>query len=153
MREYFSRSAFSLIEVTIAMGLVAFAALVIFAMLPTALSLSRESSDETIAVNVLSAITMDINNSSGRAPTSFLQGVPLTVANSGTNYFDEQGVRVMDAADPQARYRATWEVRLKDAFKTSSRHVYLRVGWPAAKPVPNGWVETVVVLPENVFTN
>src|SRR5690606_18146012 len=67
---------FSLIEVTMALGIAVFAIITLFALLPTGLNLSRESSAEGLAVNILSGLASDIRNSDGAA-TTVVYGIPL----------------------------------------------------------------------------
>lgn len=148
-----SVKGFSLVEVTIALGIVAVGALLLLGLLPTGLGLARESSDEAMAVNILSSLATEINSSDGRTNRSLRNEVPLTVVNSGTAYFDEHGKRIIGGTNQGSRYKVLWSVRAKDAARNVSQNVYLQVGWPAASALPSGWVETVIVLHEDVATN
>lgn len=144
---------FSLIEVTMALGIVAFGVLAIFSLLPTGLTLARESSDETVAVNVLSALTADIANSSGRTNFSFMYGVSLEEVGVGSRYFDEEGRLLGASSDPSAVYKAVWSVRARDIPQGIPPRVSVQVRWPANAEVPRGMVETMVDVENHVATN
>lgn len=153
MKRPFLMLAFSLVEVTIALGIVTVGVVIMIGLLPTGLGLARESSDEAMAVNILSSLSTEIAASSGLTNQSLLSGIPLTVVNSGTNYFDEHGRRIGGGTNGDARYKAQWSVRAADAAKDISQNVYLQVAWPAARLEPSGWVEAVIFLQDNVSTN
>jgi len=144
---------FSLIEVTLALGIVAFGVLAIVALLPTGLSLARESSDETVAVNVLSALAADIANSSGRTNLSFLYGVSLEEVGVGSRFFDEEGRLLGASSDPSAVYKAVWSMRARDIPRGIPPQVSVQVRWPANAETPRGMVETMVDLVNHAATN
>lgn len=146
-------TGFSLIEVTLALGIVAFALLAVFALLPVGLNLAKESSHEAIALNILGEFNSDVNNATGRTNVSALQEIPLTVTGSGTRYFDETGSYLGKTITPAAIYRSDWVVRARDAAKKVPPSIHFQVGWPAAAPTLIGWVEGMNVLKDNVSTN
>jgi uncharacterized protein (TIGR02598 family) len=62
--------AFSLVEVMIAIGVVAFALLSLLALLPLGLRIEKESAEESAAVNLLAAIRADLRNSAESGPST-----------------------------------------------------------------------------------
>lgn len=79
---------FSLIEVTIALGIVAFAVVAILGLLPTGLNTLRHSMDETIQAQILQTI-------SGRAVIADFENLQAPQ----TWYFDDEGIPVSGAAE------------------------------------------------------
>ncbi len=144
-------NAFTLIEVTLALGIVAFGILAVFALLLSGMKVSRESTNENMAVNILSGFAADIGNFSGCTTVSDLYKIPLTTINEGSSYFDESGRQVTNTNT--AIYEAVWKVHARDTTHGLPPRVYLRVNWPAAKTVTSGWVEGIVPLKQNVSTN
>jgi len=140
---------FSLTEVTIAIGIVAFGLLVLFGLLPTGLNVVRESSDESIAVNILTSATSDISATPKEGNTSSRFSIPTKVDEDaeGQLYFDEYGNRV-DTQD-EAIYRLRWQARPRNAGTHTPPNILLQVAWPAAAPNPSGLVESLIVLPSH----
>jgi len=138
-------AALSLVEVTIALGIAAFGLVVLFGLLPTGLNLVRESSDEGLAVNILTSLVADVKLSATEGTPSRYE-VNLA-PGMGTNYFDEHGISLGATLTSDAIYKATWESRARDVTNGVYPNVHLLVGWPASRPQPGGWVEAVVLLP------
>lgn len=61
------RRAFSLVEVTIAIGLVSFCLVAMLGVLPVGLSQERKSTDQTLATQALSAVVADFQNAATNA--------------------------------------------------------------------------------------
>lgn len=80
-----SIEAFSLVEVTIALGIAAFAVLSIIALLPTGLNVLRSSMDTTLQVQIFSLLSAEIE----QVPFERLP----TYASSGPYGFDSDGQR------------------------------------------------------------
>ncbi len=86
-------SAFSLVEVTLALGLVSFAVLAVMGLLPVGLSNLRQSMDQTVEAQIVQSI----------AAQSVVAQFPALA--SGNQYFDDQGMPT--DAGPDALYTAT----------------------------------------------
>lgn len=82
------RQGFSLVEVTISLGLVTFAAMSVMALLPTGLSVMRSAMDQTIEAQIVRTIA-------GQAVVSNYDN--LTAASP--LYFDDEGMPVRNAGD------------------------------------------------------
>lgn len=78
---------FSLVEVTIALGLVAFAVVTVLALLPTGLTSIRESIDETVRTQISQQIAADV-----------LQ-TPFVSVTDFTRYYDNEGFPVSGETD------------------------------------------------------
>src|SRR5437764_6301314 len=99
---------FSLVEVTIALGVAAFSLLAIFSLLPVGLQTSHNAIEEGASNDILSSVIADLRSTPATATESVQFGISIP-SNSGgatsTLYFDGQG-RI--ASSPQAaRYRLT----------------------------------------------
>ena len=116
---------FSLVEVALALGIVAFGLIALMSLLPTGLNLAKQTADEAAAVSILSDESTRLDEAEN--------GVPV--------YFNANGMR-MSSADGAA-YRAVWEF-LTNALPPSAR---ITVEWPAQGTNSTGRVQTIVVIP------
>lgn len=115
---------FSLVEVALALGIVAFGLIALMSLLPTGLNLAKQTAEEAAAANILA-----------HESTRFVEaesGVPV--------YFNANGMR-MPSADG-AIYRAVGEI-LTNSLPRAAR---ITVAWPAQGTNSTGRVETIVVL-------
>lgn len=106
-----ARQGFSLVEIVMALGLVSFSMLAIFAMLAHGHKTSRESRLESVAAllsgKAISALRSADNWETPRFPeytgartlTQIAQGSPVTV----TNYYDSDLERLPESGDPSLR--------------------------------------------------
>jgi type II secretory pathway pseudopilin PulG len=141
--------SFSLIEVVIALGIATFAILIIVALLPAGIRSTKDSLDETHAVNILSQIISD-RRSTPYANSSYRYSIPaLTTATAVTNYFgileDDQYTNALS----QAAYRVDYVLTPPLSGQLGPYQLYLKVSWPAASLATNGGaVETVATMPQ-----
>lgn len=89
-----SRRGFSLIEVTIALGLVSFVAVSVIGLLPTGLSVMRNAMDQTVEAQIVRSIS---GQSQVANFTNLTQG--------GPSYFDHEGQLL--SSGEGARYTVT----------------------------------------------
>jgi uncharacterized protein (TIGR02598 family) len=82
-------SAFSLIEVCVAIGIVAFAMMTSVGILPMAMDVFQKAKRDTIHANILIRISGEANS----IPFDRLEEI------QGARYFDEQGLKVSEAGD------------------------------------------------------
>lgn len=142
-----STTAFSLIEVTIALGIIAFAMIVIMGLLPAGMSTVRESSEESAATNILAAVAADIRNIPAGQTNTPAYGIPAwsdPVVAQGTLRVDANGSEPGSAQAPV--YAVTWTIIPPAAQSANPRYVHVRVAWPGNAPQPTGFVETLVGL-------
>jgi uncharacterized protein (TIGR02598 family) len=140
-------SGFSLVEVTMALGILTFALMVLLALLPVGLNTVQKSAQESAATNVLHAVAADIRNVPTGEQTSSLYGIPVWNASGSTSgdfFLDENGNRA--AAGTASNYSVYWTVRRPSAPATVPVHVHLEVAWPGDTPTPRGSIETLVTL-------
>lgn len=94
---------FSLVEVVIAIGVIAFAFIPMVGMLPMGLNLSRQAIDTTVEAQISQRLTAEVQQ------TDFSRLDELATASiANPYYFDDQGNKVTDPAN--AIYQATFAI-------------------------------------------
>ena len=147
-------SGFSLIEVTLALGVAVISLLAIFALLPVGLQTSQNANQQTISSDIISAVVSDLRATPptiprGSAATSTQFGINIPANPNGasvasTVYFDSTG-RSTPAIDANSRYRLTITF-LPNAGIRSATLVDLKTTWPAvANPVDAGGSNEIFV--------
>ncbi len=162
-------AAFSLVEVTLALGIAAFCLITVFALVPVAVLTNRNATSQTRATNVMAAVVADLRSSKTRS-TSARFGITIPSnhtlgagsncdrcsscwnAQTQTIYFDGSGQVVASTA---ALYRITLTlVQNPTATSTTGALFYdVRATWPAqADPcatTPSGSVEILAAFDRN----
>ena len=146
-----SRAAFSLVEVTLALGVAAFCLVSIFGLLPIGVSTNQASFEQTGAANVASTVAADLraySSASSTAKTTTYYQIPVPIAPptaaSGftTFYVRADGTRSgevkQDANPTQApHYRVTLYFNAAGAGPTSNPgnpnavSTRMLITWPA----------------------
>lgn len=144
--------AFSLVEVTIALGIAAFCLLAIFGLLPTGLNASKAAIQQTTATSIMAAIESDLRTAISNQTQTPIYNLNLSSTGEQKLQFSMAG-EVITGAGSEPFYEAA--VTAQPTSGTSSRkatQVYLRVTWPAAMNPPErrpGKVEIVTALDRN----
>jgi len=142
------RSAFSLVEVVLALGVASFSMISIFGLLPVGLSNSRGSTAQTGAMNLITSIAADIRSTPATASISPRYSISTGNTASQTFYFDEQG-NITTGLQTGSRYKvaiqAVWQPSTKEALHR------MTVSWPAQAQASalGGSADVVVSLPKN----
>jgi uncharacterized protein (TIGR02598 family) len=169
-------SAFSLVEVTLALGVAAFALVAIFGLLPVGLNSNQASIEQTAATSIATGIISDLRTTPITSTTSTRYGITIPTTGSATHtvFIKEDGTAAgaQDAnANPSQnpRYRATLVFTVppaKTAYfgqtsptatQGTSTVVRLLLTWPAltdlnASQAPThytGSFETVIAMDRN----
>jgi uncharacterized protein (TIGR02598 family) len=147
------RAAFSLIEVTIAIGIAAFCLITIFALLPVGVTTNRTSVNNTVAAGLASGIVADLRaaplpTSTTSAGTSPLYGITPDTATEKTLYLKSDGSVSGSAAD--ADYAALVKIT-KPATSPGATPVYIKISWPGslAPDKSTTFFEVVTALDRN----
>ena len=155
-------SAFSLVEVTFALGVAAFCLIAVFGLIPVGVQTNRNATSQTAAASIMAAVVADVRATpQGVAasrefnitiPSDASTGVDNTcqrcancwVAQTQTLYLDSAG-QVTTSAN--GRYRVTF-THVKNSSATATAGAVfaaLNVTWPAAADpcatTPGGSVE------------
>ncbi len=126
-------SAFSLVEVTLALGVAAFCMIAVFGLLPVGVQTNRNATSQTAATNIIAAVAADLRATPKTSATSSQFGITF-----GTNppplYFDAAG-QFTTSLSANSRYQLniTWN----PSAPTGSRYADLKVTWPAAATPAN----------------
>jgi uncharacterized protein (TIGR02598 family) len=172
MKEKFYRaSAFSLVEVTLALGVAAFALVAVLGLLPAGIQTNQASIQQTTANAILSQVITDMRSAPrfppglGVATKQFTHPFPNAPSQKNTVplYFHNDGSPSGPASDATtADADTTFYATVTFLSGTGGRAATLydvKVAWPYAAsgngngnngtPVPRGYVETVVALDIN----
>jgi len=152
-------AGFSLVEVTLALGVAGFCLVALLGLLPVALNSNRAAIEQTAANGILSAIIADLRATPPTAPrgvaaTSQQYSIPIPANGSpGTNTIFFNSDRQVVATAPLGRYLLTIAF-LPPPGGSGARAATmmdLKVTWPAAAAATNaaGSVETFVALDRN----
>jgi uncharacterized protein (TIGR02598 family) len=145
MRKPLAATAFSLVEVTLALGVAAFCLIAVFGLMPVGMQTNRNATSQTAATNIMAAVVADLRATPTFNTTSTQFGITF-----GTNppplYFDGSG-QFTTSFSTNSRYQlnVTWY------GTTGLRYADLKVTWPAAATAANavGSTEMFVAFDRN----
>lgn len=153
-------SAFSLVEVTLALGVAAVSLLAIFALLPVGVKTNQVAIEQTASTDILSAVTADLRATlpttpRGGAATSSRFGIaipanPVSANTTTTLYFTSEG-QFSTALASASRYRVSITFLPNGAGARTATWAHLNATWPAAATPANaqGTAEVFVALDRN----
>jgi uncharacterized protein (TIGR02598 family) len=140
---------FSLVEVTLALGVAAFCLIALLGLIPLGMQTNQSAVSQTAAASILSSVIADLRATARATPTS--AQYDITFGRTKLLYVDDQG-RAVTPADPNAAPR----YRIMITFPTSPEGLFaptfvsLKITWPAladpATTPPAGFVETFAAL-------
>jgi hypothetical protein len=165
--------AFSLTELTLALGVAAFCLITVFALVPVGVQTNRNATSQTIATNLAALAVADLRAAKTGSfmlgitmptdPTSPPQFLPpdvvpcsggQTSATSQIRYFDSQG-QVSSSISSTSLYRliVTFVKNTTATATTGATYVNVKVTWPAAVDpcaiTPSGSVQMFAALDRN----
>jgi uncharacterized protein (TIGR02598 family) len=128
-RRHFS-AGFSLVEVTLALGLAAFCLIALFGLLPLGVQTNQSSISQTAAASLLSSVVADLRATPRTSLTS--PQYDITFGTAKSLYFDSEG-RAVTPTDANAipRYRVTITFPPSPPGAFAPTFVTLKVTWPA----------------------
>jgi uncharacterized protein (TIGR02598 family) len=132
MRKLPFKASFSLVEVTLALGIAAFCLIAVFGLMPVGVQINRNATSKTAATNILVSVIADLRATSKGNSTS--PQFAVTFGASKTLYFDDRG-QFMTSLNSDSRYQlnVTWS----DSGSSGLRYADLKVTWPAAATAAN----------------
>jgi uncharacterized protein (TIGR02598 family) len=149
--------AFSLVELTLALGIAAFCLIAAFGLLPVGVQTNRNATSQTRATNIMAAVIGDLRATAKANTTSSQFCIPIPTGDSSTIlYFDSEGRCSSDLAGSSSPCGVAWAPALRTRYRatitwsasgsTVLRYVDLKVTWPAptdpTTTTPSGSVET-----------
>lgn len=160
-----SVSAFSLVELTLALGIAAFCLMAVFGLMPVGVQTNRNATSQTASTSILANVVSDLRRAPVPRPTatpvrSGMYGIMIPAAGSANStpqilYFDENGRYATSIAPPSpspflARYQLRVTFPTPASNNPGATYADLKVTWPAAvdpsTTTPGGWVEMFAVL-------
>ena len=127
MRKLSVPSGFSLVEVTLALGIAAFCLLAVFALIPVAALTNRNATSQTAAGNIMAAVVADLRATPKTNTTSTQFGIRF--GTNATLYFDGTG-QFTTSLSTNSRYRL--DVTWSGSGWNGLRYADVKVTWPAA---------------------
>jgi len=149
MRKLSVAAAFSLVEVTFALGIAAVCLIAVMGTIPVGVQTNRNATSQTAAANIMAAVISDLRATPKANTTSIQFGISVStdartgvaqtclpcatcwVAQTQTFYFDSQG-QVVSA--PNGRYRLSVTSVANPTATAMGGAVFmaLKVTWPAS---------------------
>ena len=174
MKKLPAAAAFSLVELTLALGIAAFCLIAVFALVPVGVLTNRNATSQTAATNIAALAVADLRAAKTAVadawdqpiptdPTSPPQFVPpnfvpcsvgQTSTTSQIRYFDSQG-QATSSINSTSLYRliVTFVKNTTATATTGATYVHVKVTWPAAIDpcaiTPSGSVEMFAALDSN----
>jgi uncharacterized protein (TIGR02598 family) len=134
-------SAFSLVEVTLALGIAGFALMAIFGLLPVGLNSNRTSIEQTRAMDIATSIAADLRATATNETVSPKLGISIPAAGSSSSsivYLEEAGgpFPAPTAVSNKSRYRADITMTAPAGTLRTATFGTATLSWPAqALPV------------------
>jgi uncharacterized protein (TIGR02598 family) len=123
-------TAFSLVEVTLALGITGFCLIAVFGLLSVGVQTNRNATSQTAATNLMAAVVADLRAMPTANTTSTQFGI--TFGTDTTLHFDGTG-QFTTSLSTNSRYQlnVTWY------GSSGLRYADLKVSWPAAATAAN----------------
>jgi uncharacterized protein (TIGR02598 family) len=130
-RSIVSAAAFSLVELTLAIGIAAFCLIAVFGLMPVGVQTNRNATSQTAAASILSNVIADMRATPRTNATS--SQFAITFGTEKTLYFDGAG-QFTTSLGANSRYR----VRITFPSSPSGlSYADVKVTWPAAATPSN----------------
>ena len=157
--------AFSLVELTLALGIAAFCLIAVFGLMPIGVQTNRNATSQTAATNIMAAVVADLRATPTFNTTSTEFGI--TFGANATRYFDDTGSCSCDSAGLQKFNSSTgscsdtWNPALQLRYQlnvtwygsSGLRYADVKVTWPAAvdpaTTTPSGSAEMLAAFDRN----
>ena len=131
---------FSLVEVTLALGVASLCLVAILGLVPVGLRTNQNASSQNAAVNILSAVIADMRATPRAGTTSNQFGI--TFGSPKTLFFESEA-KFATSLNTNSRYQVTINFPTNTAGSTAAIFADLKASWPAtaAQSNANGAVE------------
>ena len=142
-----STSAFSLVELTLAIGIAAFCLIAVFGLMPVGVQTNRNATSQTAATSILSDVIADMRATPNPPAINTSAQYGITFGTDKTLYFDGAG-QFTTSLGANSRYRVSITF---PSSPTGLSYTDLKVTWPAAATPANasGSVEMFAAFDRN----
>lgn len=161
MKKLSTSAGFSLVELTLALGVAAFCLIGVFGLVPVGVQTNRNATSQTAATNILSSVVSDLRASPAGQGSSKIYKISRTKNSKTRLCFDDKGgwtklAGINTVCPADSRYRVIVQIANNPAVTSPGypNYVYLRVTWPAAVDplanpsiTPSGSVGIVATYP------
>jgi hypothetical protein len=148
-RSIISQAAFSLVEVTLALGIAAFCLIAVFGLVPVGVQTNRNATSQTAATNILSSVVSDIRASPNGGTATAKYKIRRNKGNTTTVCFDGQGQPVAGQINNVPCRPGNWRYRLytnlsnrwlriRNLKPHCANYAVLKLVWPAAADPQHG---------------
>jgi uncharacterized protein (TIGR02598 family) len=146
-RSAHAAAAFSLVEVTLALGIAAFCLIAVFGLMPIGVQTNRNATSQTAATGILASVIADLRATPKPPAINTSVQYGITFGTDTTLYFDGAG-QFTTSLGANSRYRVSITF---PSSPTGLRYANLKVTWPAAATSENasGSVETFAAFDRN----
>jgi uncharacterized protein (TIGR02598 family) len=128
----YKNSAFSLIEVTLALGVAAFCLLALFGLIPVSMQTNRNATNQTAATSIIAGVVADLRATPTANSSSSQFGI--TFGTNVTLYFDGAG---QASTSPTTNSRYQLNVTWNNSAPIGLQYADLKVTWPATATAAN----------------
>jgi len=136
-------AAFSLVEVTLAIGIAAFCLIAVFGLIPVGVQTNRNATSQTGATNIIAAVVADLRATPIANSTS--SQFCIGFGSATTLYFDSAGQCSSDPSGSTSPCGVAWSPPLQTRYRvtiawngsSTLRYADLKVAWPAAAAPAN----------------
>ena len=151
---WINRCGFSLVEVTLALGVASICLITIFGLLPVGLQTNQDAIQQVASADILGAVTTDLRatpvtipRGGATASQQFAINIPANPvrdATTSTFFFSSEG-QFSTSTNSKSRYRLTLTFRPNVGLRAATL-VHLKMTWPAATSPINATSSTEMFL-------
>jgi len=145
MRKLSDAAAFSLVEVTLAIGIAAFCLITVCALVPVAVLANRNATSQTAATNIIASVTADMRATTASTSPQY----NITFGTPKTLFFDGAG-QFTTSLGANSRYRVSVTF---PSSPSGLSYADIKATWPApadpATTTPSGSAEMFTAFKRN----
>ena len=145
MRKLPAAAAFSLVEVTLAIGIAAFCLITVCALVPVAVLANRNATSQTAATNIIASVTADMRATTASTSPQY----NITFGTPKTLFFDGAG-QFTTSLGANSRYRVSVTF---PSSPSGLSYADIKATWPApadpATTTPSGSAEMFTAFKRN----
>lgn len=133
---------FSLIEITVALGVVTISLLVVFSLLPVGLQTNQRAIEQTASADILSIVAAELRATPRGSANSREFGIsiplnPVTSSPPATELFFNNVGQFASSQQSDSHYRVTIKFLPNGGGAKTATFVDLKVTWPAGAAINN----------------